>query len=62
MLESVNSGATDTDPQPGKNTRVGLVVDVTEGYFTARLDSLKDTLAAEGGSEKSKVFGQAGGL
>jgi DNA helicase HerA-like ATPase len=61
MLESVNSGATDNEIAPGKSTKVGLVVDVTEGYFTARLDSLKDALSAEGGSGHSQVSaGQVG--
>ena len=48
MLESLNSAGTDSGDKNGKKTRVGLVVDVTDGYFTARLDSLKEAIEAAG--------------
>jgi DNA helicase HerA-like ATPase len=59
MLESVNSTESSSSRKAGKNTLVGIVVDVTSGYFTARLDSLRDAIAAAGG-KGMEYAGQVG--
>ena len=60
-MESVSANAEPTGQRSGKSTRAGLVVDVTEGNITARLDSLKEALANAGeGASTGVSAGQVG--
>jgi DNA helicase HerA-like ATPase len=61
MLESLNSTGSTAGHRAAKNTRVGQLVDVTEGYFIARLDSLTEGITAVGATLKSELSaGQVG--
>lgn len=61
MLESVNSAGSTAGRRTAKTVRAGVLVDVTEGYFTARLDSLKEAVTAEGAPEEvGATAGQVG--
>ncbi|KAA1192004.1 ATP-binding protein [Pseudohalioglobus sediminis] len=61
MLESVSAASSGEQPASGQETRVGLLVEVTGEYFTARLDPRQDAAAAEGASDANHMpAGQVG--
>lgn len=60
MLESVGSSGKAAEHHAEKKNRIGIVVDVTEGYFTARLDALKEGASAEGTPTSGKLSVEVG--
>ena len=61
MTESVSLDGLASNQSELKDSKVGLVVDVTEGYFVARLETLKEAIAATGAIASGGVSaGQVG--